>query len=117
MNSTTKPDGLAREMLRRLRHFVDQRNALTAVMRMHINDVLNYGNPGGTITVLDSLTVGSRIINDDDTWVKVADDEWEMQNTSRPADSVVINSHTLAYNLNYRARFISGEVLDVVSFD
>ena len=117
MNSTIKPDGVAREILDRLQHFVDQRNAATVLMRMQVNDLLNYGDPGGKITVLDSLTVGSRIINDDDTWVKVADGEWKMQNSSEAVDAVITNNHTLAYSLNYRARILHGEVLDVVNFN
>lgn len=117
MNSTIKPDGVAREILDRLQHFVDQRNAATVLMRMQVNDLFSYGDPSGKITVLDSLTVGSRIINDDDTWVKVADGEWEKQSPSGAVRSVITNSHTLAYGLTYRARLLHGEVLDVVSFN
>lgn len=117
MSSTTKPDSVAREILDRLQHFVDQRNAATVLMRMQVNDLLNYGDPCGKIIVLDSLTEGSRIINDNDTWVKVADGEWEKQSPTGAVRSVITNSHTLAYGLTCRARILHGEVLDVVSFD
>ena len=117
MSSTTKPDGVAREILDRLQHFVDQRNAATVLMRMQVNDLLNYGGPGGKIVVLDSLTEGSRIANDDNVWVKIADGEWEKQSPSGAVRSVITNSHTLAYGLTYRAWLLHGEVLNVVSFD
>lgn len=117
MSSTTKPDSVAREILDRLQHFVDQRNAATVLMRMQVNDLLNYGDPGGKITVLDSLTEGSRIANDDNVWVKIADGKWEMQNPPEAVSAVVADSYTLAYNLAYMATLIHGEVLNVVSFD